>query len=366
MTAPPLAQGAVAVPGGDASPRPTAGAPIGPDGVYFHMPMSEYLAAPRLNASGIKQLLVHPLHYWAKTPWLNPDYEPEEDSPFTALGTAYHCRIVEGKAAFADRYAEALDPDAFPDALRTADDIKAALLVADPEAKKSGKKEDLANRLRAANPHAQIWDDLLSMHGSLHKGRTLLSHKSIRNIEIRARMIEAHPDLAKAFTGGCPEVTVFWTEDGVPMKARLDYLKPRAVVDLKTFGNPLEKPVDRAIVSEIATRKYFVQAALQMMAAERAAQFIAEGAVHDDLPDEGKRLVYGERQYLWVFQATGPAPIAKGVIPPRILLDMGKQMAADGINLYRINTETYGTDPWADVAEIVEFDSTMFPAWVAE
>src|SRR3546814_14526079 len=62
-------------------------------------------------------------------------------------------------------------------------------------------------------------------------------------------MIEKHPDLSKAFSGGHPEVSIFWQDEqtGISCKARLDYLKARAIVDLKTFSNPLSKPIDKAI-----------------------------------------------------------------------------------------------------------------------
>jgi hypothetical protein len=53
---------------------------------------------------------------------------------------------------------------------------------------------------------------------------------------------------------------VFWVEDGAPLKARFDYLKPRTIVDLKRFRNLRERPVDVAIRLAIAEYRYDVQA----------------------------------------------------------------------------------------------------------
>lgn len=345
------------------------------DGVYFALPFDEYLGLPRLSASGIKSIGVHPLEFWARS-WLNPNREPEEESEFQELGTAYHKRVIEGRAAFDSAYTARLEPEEYPDALRTMDDIRAACRERSVKPL-TGRKDELVERLLAADPAVQVWDKLVRDHAGEHPGKVLLSGRAINTIEIRARMIEAHPGLSKAFTGGLPEVTVLWTEEvevdpgkfvDVPMKARLDYLKARAVVDLKTFSNPLGKQIDRAIVGEIAARRYFIQAAGYLDAGNRAAAFIKQGQVHDAPrdPDAAKRIVQADRTFLFVFQATGPAPIAKGVTMPRMILDGGAVAWRDGIYQYAQNIHLYGTDPWVGAEPIRDLDSTEFPAWTME
>ena len=58
-----------------------------------------------------------------------------------------------------------------------------------------------------------------------------------------------HQAAARAMTGGYSEVSIFWIDpgSGVRLKARLDYLKVKAIVDLKTFSNSLGKPVRRRL-----------------------------------------------------------------------------------------------------------------------
>ena len=61
-----------------------------------------------------------------------------------------------------------------------------------------------------------------------------------------------------------------WTENDIRFKARFDYLKPKAIVDLKTFGNFMNKPIDSAIYSAMASGKYHIQAAFYMRAFQAA------------------------------------------------------------------------------------------------
>jgi hypothetical protein len=74
--------------------------------------------------------------YWATCPWLNPDWaelKQEEEERRKKLGQdhfdigkAYHARMLEGRAAFEERFAVSLDKKDHPNALVTTDDIKAA------------------------------------------------------------------------------------------------------------------------------------------------------------------------------------------------------------------------------------------------
>ena len=46
--------------------------------------------------------------------------------------------------------------------------------------------------------------------------------------------ITLNPHLARAFQGGIPEVSVFWIDEHrIACKCRLDWLKPRTIVDIK-------------------------------------------------------------------------------------------------------------------------------------
>ena len=342
-------------------------------GIYFGLPEADYHAYPALSNSGIKNLMISPMDFWARCPWLNPDAEHEE-SPFMELGTAYDVRITEGRRAFYARYAPALEPP--EDALRTADDLRQAL--ADLGLKRGGNKPELIDRLVEANPAlaANIWDLMEAEHRQQHESKILLSADQIRRIELAAAMIENHPQLSKAFTGGYPQVSIFWRcqETGCPMKMRADYLKTRAIIDLKTFSNPFGKSVDRAVVSAMANMKYHIQAAVYQEGIDAAKAMIRAG---HNRPVHGLTLT--EREQIWlaafakaaghtflfVFQQTGLAPVARGYeMPTGLVFDCGKISARQAKEAYVAHLEHFGADPWVDAAEVRPFDDNEFPVWM--
>ena len=335
-------------------------------GMYFGLPEDEYHAAFALSNSGVKHMLVSTLDFWARSP-LNPD-RVDERTEFMELGAAYDTRVVSGKEAFYRHYAARVEADDYPGALRTADDIRAELKALG--LKTGGAKSELIERLTAADPNVKIWDAIEAEHAARHVGKTLLSARAIHRIEVAAAMIEKHPILSKCFTGGYPQVSVFWIDEDtkVPMKARLDYLKPRAVVDLKTFSNPLDKPIDRAILSAMAGQKYHIQAALYLEAAERIAGFIRDGRVFGVPPAGAWRDAYfnaEDRQFVFVFQATGPAPVARGkILDNRTAMDCGRVAVKDARRLFSYCLEKYGADPWLDEAALETFDDMQFPAYM--
>lgn len=342
-----------------------------PEGIHFGLDESRYHAEPALSNSGIKNLLTSPMDFWARCSWLNPDYE-DERSDAMQVGKAYHARVVEGPIVFKERYAPMLDPAAHTGALKSAADIKARL--AEIGEKVSGNKDEIAKRLLAADPAAQIWDELVSGHADAHKGKELLPPDLIRKIEIAAAMIEKHPDLCKAFSGGHPEVSIIWTdkEHGVPMKARLDYLKIRVIVDLKTFSNPLGKPIDRAVAYEMASRKYHLQCAVYQEAVNAAKEMVfAKGraAVHGNVPDEWIQAFSASEphEFLFVFQQTGLAPVARGYrFPKHNTFDIGRITANQAKLRYAECFAAFGNEPWVDVTSVRDFDDTEFPAFMTD
>ncbi|MDJ0513105.1 MAG: PD-(D/E)XK nuclease-like domain-containing protein [Methyloceanibacter sp.] len=338
-------------------------------GIYFGLPEAEYHATPALSNSGIQNLLISPLDFWARS-WMNPTYEHEE-TEFTRKGSAYHKRILEGREAFEASYAAALNPDDYPDALKTTDDIKAQLRVHGE--KLSGRKDELIERLLTHDPTAPIWAHMLSEHGKANHGKEIIPQSWIDEIEISAAHIDHHPELGKAFSGGHPEVSIFWETEGIPMKARLDYLKPRAVVDLKTFSNPLGKPIDRAIAGAMASGRYHIQAYVYLEAVAAAKKHIHAGQViwHESTKmrdyEKGPPDLADETTFLFVFQQTGIAPVARGkVFPKRLVYDCAAAAVKEARYTFNFYTEKFGADPWVDQSRIDTFADEDFPIWMTE
>ncbi|WP_417834712.1 PD-(D/E)XK nuclease-like domain-containing protein [Thalassospira xiamenensis] len=322
------------------------------DGIYFGLPEAEYHAQPRLSASGIKAMQASVEDFWHDS-WMNPLPDREERDSLT-LGNAYHARILEGKEALDRQFAPMLDKADYPDALDTVSELKARL--SDLGLKVSGNKPELIERLREANPDAVIWDDIVSAYGKKHAGKTFLHPDQLRRIEYAAAFIEKHPTLGKAFRGGQPEVTILWTdrETGVRMKSRLDYLKVRGIVDLKSFANKSSKPTDKAIMSEIANYRYHIQAAVYVEAIEVAKSLFTDGKVagkHD--PDWLKKcMATPEHQFMFVFQKSTKAPLVRSKVLPRdrMTIESGRSAMNIAMRQFREFYDRFGDqgEPWLD------------------
>jgi PDDEXK-like domain of unknown function (DUF3799) len=351
--------------------------PVAPDiqdGVYFQLDAETYHAIPALSSSGIKNLLISGPDFWYRTPWLNPDYA-DEDSEAKMIGRAYHKRILEGRQEFYSAYAETFSAPSY--ALKTIDDMTEALAKVAITLPSKAKKADYLAAVRTNCPDELIFDDLREQHDARHEGKEFLSHDLIAKIETAAKMIEAHPEISKCFSGGYPEVTVLWTEDDIRFKARFDYLKPKAIIDLKTFGNFMNKPIDNAIYSSMASGKYHIQAAFYMRAFLKAAE-AASGKSHISHPpvpetsfgnfiDDLSKSDGEPPGFYFVFQQKGIAPLARAKKFKRgSLWSCGEVAIEEAIKRFRDNMKQFGELPWVDATPIQDFDDDQFPAYTTE
>lgn len=157
-----------------------------------NQPEAEYRAAkPELSQSVIKTLMAQsPVH--ARFQLENPT----EPTPAMKLGTATHCRILEGSEAFAKRYAVA------PTCDRRTKDGKA------------------------------IYEAFLAEHA----GKDIVSADDMVQIEGMAAAVESHSLAGALFRGGAAEISAFGTVNGASIKGRFDYFHEAdgVIVDLKT------------------------------------------------------------------------------------------------------------------------------------
>lgn len=340
------------------------------EGVFFGLPEEEYHAALALSASGVKQLRVSPLAWWMGSP-LNPNRdETDTETEAKKIGKAYHSRIVEGAEVFRARYAPELDPADFPDALRTIADLTEALQRFDVKVKSGTRKPEMIKWLLACDPTAQIWDLIERSHAEANLGKVMLNAPLIDRIESAAAMIECHPQLHKAFQDGMPEVSIFWRDgaSGVPCKARLDYLKPRAIIDLKTFELRDIEP-NRAIARAVATYKYHVQACFYRWAADAIPGLLDDKKVSGQCDPKFVRELHDahEKTFMFVWQAKGIAPVVYGKVLGRgIVMDLGDHAIGDALLKWKYAWAKFGTEPWLEYTEIETFQDSDFPSWIAD
>lgn len=358
--------------------RPTEIA-IGP-GVYFDMPEEVYHAAPALSASGIKNLLISPLDYWIASS-LNPAYVDVKTDEM-ATGTAFHRRLLEPER-FASLYAAQPTKEDYPDAIDGAESLRAECERLG--LKKGGRIADMCDRILDADPRAQLWPVIREMALADLGDRVLLKPAALADIERMAGIVLAHQSARMALSGGYPEVSIFWTdpEYGVPMKSRLDYLKVKAVVDIKSFNNSLGRPIDAAVAHATVSQRHHVQAAVYADAVEHAKAMLRQGksaAIHggDDIPNDWFVNLAACRQHTFVFVFIEQGPVTNVRVREfrrhETYAGMGGttnaywQAAHDGYRLgvrrYAECMERFGPDkPWIEDVPAKPFTDQDFPLW---
>lgn len=350
-------------------------------GIYFDMPEEQYHKAPALSSSGIRNLLVSPLDYWTNS-HLNPAYV-DEKTPAMILGTAMHRRLLEPDR-FAKMYGAWPRKADYPNAVDGGEALKA--LCGDLGLKKSGKIADLCERILEANPDAELWPVIEADLIKRQAGRILLKSSDLDDIERAARFVLAHQSAAKALTGGYSEVSIFWIDEetGVPLKCRVDNLKVKATVDLKSFSNPLGKPIGSAVAGAVANGRYDVQAVVYDAGVEAAKRLMRERGsevLHgaDNIPNDWL-LAFAACQrhtFAFVFIETGPVTNVR----VREFKEMegygGQGMSMNaywnaglsgfrrGVRLYYDCLKKFGVDkPWIEDEPMKPFSDTEFPMYL--
>lgn len=358
------------------------------EGIYFGMPDEEYHAVPALSCSGIRKLASSPFLYWMLCPWLNEAYEPPKDKAHFQIGKAYHARILEGDAAFHERFGVALEKDSIEGLCITIDDIKKRIAEKHGALPVGRAKQDFVDQLLELEPNAPIWDVLRERHAEENAGRTLLPLDVVVRIEVAAKAIEAHPELSKVLRAGYPEVSLFWIDQrtGVPMKARADWLKVKGIVDLKSYENKFDLSPGEAIRKAIANNRYNLQPSVYFAGAERVRQVVrSHGAsavhwwpavTHGDLTGAEAAIAFALKwadwnepdEWLWIFQQKGVAPITRGVGYPRggTTKMLSDEIVSRMVKRYRDFSVAFGTDAWLDIEPIYDIADEDIPPWATE
>lgn len=352
-------------------------------GIYFGLDEADYHSDPALSASGIKKLLISPLDYWISSP-NNPDYVDEKTDAMVN-GTAFHRRLLEPER-FAAMYAALPSIEDYPDAIDGAEALKAECERLD--IKKSGRIMDLCERIIEADPSAKLWPLIRERLTDEIGERITLKRGVMADIERSAEYVLAHDSARKAMTGGMAEVSIFWIDEdtGIRMKSRLDYLKVKAIVDVKTFANSLSKPVDVCIAQAVANNGYAVQAVVYDEAVKQAKAMLRKmksAALHHVSGPEPEsdwlvQLASVERHaFIFVFIQTGavtnvrvrefrPVETFGGTgATTNLYWQSGEAGFREGVRRYVANMKTYGPDkPWIDDRPMSAFVDQEFPMYM--
>lgn len=344
-----------------------------PPGVYFNLPEAEYHADWALGSSDVRLLQKSAADYWWQSA-MNPLREPEEDTPALLYGRALHKLVLEGREAFEEVFCVEPDKRDYPDALVTVAHLEAYLAEKGVKKPAKAKKEDLE---QLARPHgAVLWSDIMREATMDAQARTLLKPKMFGQVVMAGEQIRKNHKLTEAFQNGCSEVSVFWEEDGIRRKARIDYLKVRPIVNLKSFRPRDGEAPYQAVARAIAAHRYDMQAAHELKAREMAGWFIRErpmaiNGATDRIATAWMNAVGAETQFeCWLvfFQAEGaPNVLLRCFRPGSPVITNAETDIQFALTTYRDHTELYGASMWpyADPLPDPDVDFDMLPRWFA-
>ncbi|MBF0308095.1 MAG: PD-(D/E)XK nuclease-like domain-containing protein [Magnetococcales bacterium] len=337
-------------------------------GVYFGMPFEEYVNDPALSYSGIKHLLISPLTYWVRS-GMNPK-RVDNSTPAKEFGHLFHHRVLFGYEDFCRLHRALPAKEDFPNLLDGVEALRERCGWFG--LKKSGTLLEMAERIIENDPGAQLWPIILrDFHANLPPGGKVIKSETADQIEAMAGMIEAHPMGRQVFQYGSPEVSIFWIheETGCRMKARVDYLREKETVDIKTFSNVMEVDTNQAVIRAIANRKYHIQAAVYFDAVQAAKGLIRQGAVFGQ-PNHALCTGLVNRmqeppRFFFLFIESGEANnlVIKEIPSQGLIFSTGQGLYKKGVKTFMDCSSRFGAAPWVDTTKYTVLKDHEFPAY---
>jgi len=181
-------------------------------GIYNDLPADQYHADPAYSFSAIKQAMRSPAHLKA---WLTT---PPEQTPAMRIGTLTHLAVLQ--------------PDLFGSTTAVAPIVDRRT--------KEGKS---------------IWEQFQAQN----TGKEIITNDEREQLTAMRDSVRIHPAASALLGEGTAEVSVFnqCVETGLPLKARMDWVRENAIVDLKTT----EDASPAGFAKSVSNYRYDLQAA---------------------------------------------------------------------------------------------------------
>lgn len=339
-----------------------------PVGIHFNVPDEIYFAQDALGSTDKKQLAIDPVEWQFKRL-----HGEDKNTPAKIWGSGLHARTLEGAEAFAERFrAPPVKPGG---ALVTREDLANFLKSKAVYFKSGDTKPVLAKMVREVAPDAVIWDEVLAKFTDEVPEDRRLTPVMVDEINLAAAWMQADPMISPimkdgTFQFGSPELTIIYEINGIHCRARLDYLIPGRIIDLKRYspwrnGNPLI-----GITQAIGNFRYDLQAADYLKAFERGVELYRAGKVFGDEPYDGfLEKTFGTDdppKWVWVFVKGEGAPQPRVVEMPHNLtvLKIAETQIDLAIENYRRNVVAHGLDrDWSPEPGAIRLADEDFPAW---
>jgi hypothetical protein len=205
----------------------------------------------------LKDLSISPLRMWYR--WINPNRAAEEPTPAMKFGSALHCAVLEPKA-FLDRYACEIDPADYPGCLVTINDLRGWLSEHGIKPKGTRKDEVIA-QVQGADSTVPILDVIAGRAMAANAGKTTFKKDDWTRIYGAAQSLLSEPRVQEILKQGEPEAMMMATDQdtGMCLKARMDWMTPKLILDVKTFSQKGEKTISKTVTDAIWYEDYHGQ-----------------------------------------------------------------------------------------------------------
>ncbi len=292
-------------------------------GIYFGMSDDEYHADPSLSSSRMKILEVSPKQYYSEV--IDPDSPDREETAAMQFGKALHTLFLQPDKFSSEYVQDIILP---MDALDTVKDLQTWCAHHQVEFKKSASKPEMIATVLAADPNAPVVETLRAEFNRKNEGKLIIGNDDWLTLTEMFAEYNADPEAGFLFEGGYPEVSIFWLEDGVPMKMRVDKLKSGYSVDLKTFQNSRRKNIERA-TEYLLSEEYLLQAYVYTRGVAAVCDMIEAGnaliyvngqpaaAFSDEVGFVNKILATEDRSFIFAFiENSRPFNITHKIVDP--------------------------------------------------
>lgn len=327
-----------------------------PIGIHFGLSEDAYHADPALGSSSIKELASKPCSWQYARLRPRGEVEPE----YLVWGSAWHCRVLEGKAAFDERYAKPPRPEDYPDALVTTDQIKDFLRMHGQ--KLTGNKPELMLRARELDECPPFFDEILARWKFEHPDHVELTDRQAQEIEDAVSNMQRDPTLAAVMRAGslidgAAELSIIWIDErGIRRKARLDYALPPAgnrvkslIVDLKSFTSFKGGTDEEAAIRKVYDMAYDVQVASYMDGYAAARRMLEQGLVYGEAPSDQYLHTFFHADgvdWVWVMMRRDNAmvPVTLSIDTEDKMFEHAKRIVDAALETYSGYMATYGPD----------------------
>ena len=329
-------------------------------GIYFGMPEDVYHLDPALGSTSIKELVLDPIEYQHERL-----FGADKKETFALKwGSAIHCRALEGRQSLADRFPIEPSQADYEGLLVSYDDLKKACSKLGVSPGKT--KAEAIGKIREFDKDVPIWDEIKAVFDKEANGRTTIPKDAVQHIERAVSWMQQDPYLSPVMedgtiTAGASEVSIFYEDRGVRLKARIDHLLAHAVLDLKSFRPIFAERVKPAARKAIERMRYDLQAADYIRALRFAKGLWENGQVFNnpyppifletvfsslDALEDGSAPADTQLKWIWVLiKASGaPQPIIREFDLNSMIFRNAASEVEDAIDAYREYVETFGLD----------------------